>query len=1599
MSPGTQAPPTPATIGQFEIVRRLGAGGMAEVFLAKKRGAEGTYKLLVVKRVLPHHGQSRRFRAMFVAEAQLATRLNHPNIVQVYDFQDIGDEAQLLSMEYVEGTDLGRVMSAARGKGARLPPWVAGYIIGEAAKGLHYAHERKDEAGVPLAIVHRDVSPQNILISFDGGVKIADFGIASANLFREEGGVLKGKFGYMSPEQARGDHVDRRSDIYSLGVCLHEMLTGRFLHGGLIGDDLLEAVRGGELEPPSTYVRDVPPDLEVVVMRALARNREDRFQTARDMAGAVTRAMLAHQELVDAVAVEAVIMQLVGREHTSPGTSEPSVAGSSAFELQPFVSGGTREGGTRDGGTREGGTRDGGTREGTSDGTSGGARGAEEGRRGSPSEAPQLTMAAAPRARQASSAGADSQNTPRERRLVQRGTREVRHVAMVMLRISGMAELEQIMGRHKGDYAAEQIKRTLDDIAYKRGAEWSWEPGFGAKAVVGLLANSSRAAADAAWLAVDVHDALAAASEDIDVAIQASVAIVRGIASGERDRDGRLVRHALMPPAEYLAELLGQRAQLGSTWVAGGLYRMVRRDFLWGDAPTIDIEPQPGRVLPRVMRVYALERPLSREERVAEMALAPSDLVGRDAEKADLHAAYHRAVAPDGGPGAISGSSGQHGPASGGPSGAIVARAVVGEMGIGKTALVATFQGELPPDTRIIRIEASPVRIELPFGAMGDLVRDALSLEPDQPAEAVAAALEALLGPLAKGPQGEVAVGRLTELVTGQLLAVSDEEDLNYRRKLISTGIRRLLAALASRQPLVIVCDGLQWVDKQSLELISELVRRSDPLPILALMVTRPEERILPYLEGIVRIDLRGLSHDDQLRLVENRLGVREGVAGVCADLIPRVAGNPFFLLEMIDALLERGALELQQNERGEAVLARVEQERDGHGPPLPSTLEQIIGDRLRELPPHEHAVVDWLAVANGPLSLGDLAALGGSDGRAAPGEAGGSDPASDAREAVMRLCARGVCDQRGDAVDFRHTIARDVAYMAIDTPTRRRMHRRLGEHLASTPTAKGLSAAIVARHLSKGEAHEQAAELYLTAGHAARAGYQTQLATRYYQRALHLLPPGDPRRLLGHEALEAIYRVLGRRRERKAHLAALRQLSRELKHPRWVALALARSARLDLDEGHLTHGLPMAQRAAEVARAARAPSVEVEAESITSELLRDLGDTQGALAACDAALRVAGAHPEVPARTRAEVLRARGAILRRLGRVSEAVDAYAEAIAVFRRCGARRQEARAKNALAMAMLVSERWEDAIALALASISIDLAIGGRFQIAKTLTNIGQAYARIGDAPRAHAYLRRAREAHERYSDQDSHADTLLVSAEVMLLSGDLDAAHTFCTDAGALTAVTGSKYDAVHERIVRALLAQAQSDPAQALAHAFEARQQSESFAFASFHLYATAIEAASRVEAGETLTGVLLASTAMGTVDSVPTEYGAEVRALACTALEQARSPRARDATIRADAHLRSVGEGIRDMRLRKLFFERAEVKGLHHAAELYLAVPASPASGPFSPPSSPGPPSPAPSSPRPSSPSSPLSPPSVLPAEGGDDSLPGGSPSGRART
>jgi tetratricopeptide (TPR) repeat protein len=929
----------------------------------------------------------------------------------------------------------------------------------------------------------------------------------------------------------------------------------------------------------------------------------------------------------------------------------------------------------------------------------------------------------------------------------------------------------------------------------------------------------------------------------------------------------------------------------------------VRREFKWGDAPTLQLDPG-GSVadVPPTMRIYALERSLSREERLADVQAA-SDLVGRDSEKAELHAAYHQAV-------------------RGGGTGELTCRAVIGEMGIGKTALVTTFLDELPPNARVLHVECSPVKMEVPFSAVAELVRIAIGTTGDEPFEEVAALIAEAGGGAAHGDASNPMVARLAELATNHQMA-GGEEDAHSRRKMITAGVRNLLAAIALEQPLVLVVEGMHWADKSSLDVIAELLWSKDILPILVVVVTRNDDRVLPAIEGLMRIELHGLTTDEQVRLVETRLGVRKGVRQVCADLMPRVGGNPFYLLELVDALLERGALEIREaggadGREPHPVLARSDRAEAGFQA-LPSTLEQLLGDRIRELPAEEHAVVDWLAITGGPLAVADVVKL----------------TAVDDDEAVTRLCARGLCERKGELVDFRHPLTRDVAYVEIDPVDRVRMHRGLGEHLAQTSLGRGLSAAIVARHLVRGEAGARAADFYLEAAGAARTSHQTQLGIRYFERALAYLTELDARRIVAHEALDTAYRLLGRRRERITHLEALRRVAKHVATPRVVCLALLRSARYEFDEGHLSRGLVVARRAAEAAHAAKIAALEVEAEALVSDFLRELGDVQGALAACDRALAASDptVNASVPPRLQAEVLRSRGILLRRVGRVREAVDAYVDAIAIFKRTSARRMEARVKNALAFAMFVQGRYEDAIALALESIQIDLSIGGRFQVAKTLTNIGQAYLRLGDIARGQAYLKRSRDAHGRYGDQDGWADTLLVSSLVSVELGDIETADTYVRDASALNAATGNAYDRTHESIARAVLARAKRDAREAVEQAWQARRAAETTALVSFHFYGFALEAAARVDLGEMHAATLLATTALGAVENLQgCEYGLEIRVLCADALKRAGSPQAPQARQRAVDYAVALMNTIRDARLRALFPRRPAIAALFDA-------------------------------------------------------------------
>ncbi len=275
----------PDHFGQYEILERIASGGMAELYKAKRTGVEGFQKIVAIKKILPHLADDEEFVTMFADEAKLAAQLNHPNIIHIYDLGKIQAGGYFIAMEYVDGRDLRAIQQGGGDMDVPLPVPLAVYVASKVAAALDYAHRRRDAEGHELNIVHRDVSPQNILISYEGDIKLCDFGIAKAasKASKTQSGALKGKIQYMSPEQAWGKPIDRRSDLFSLGVVLHELLTGERLFRGDTDINILEKVRVAEVAPPSRTNPEVPQNLDAVVLKALAREPDDRYANASDL--------------------------------------------------------------------------------------------------------------------------------------------------------------------------------------------------------------------------------------------------------------------------------------------------------------------------------------------------------------------------------------------------------------------------------------------------------------------------------------------------------------------------------------------------------------------------------------------------------------------------------------------------------------------------------------------------------------------------------------------------------------------------------------------------------------------------------------------------------------------------------------------------------------------------------------------------------------------------------------------------------------------------------------------------------------------------------------------------------------------------------------------------------------------------------------------------------------------------------------------------------------------------------------------------------------------------------------------------------------------
>jgi eukaryotic-like serine/threonine-protein kinase len=321
------APPEPTAglptrVGRYEVISHLATGGMAQIFLARQTGLGAFERHVVLKTILRERASDQRFITMFLDEAKLAATLNHQNIAQVYEV-DQADGAYFMAMEYVHGENARAILETTLRRGWTIPLELCVMIVSGAASGLHHAHERKGKGGQPLNIVHRDVSPANIMVGYDGSVKVLDFGIAKAEerATKTVGGTIKGKYGYMSPEQCKGKQIDRRSDIFALGICLYELTTLRRAFKGNDDFETMKRIVAGDMMLPSVAVPGYPRELEAIVLTAMANDPNARFQTAQEMI-----------EALDAFAVRA---KLTG-SNTAMGRFMVQVFGS---KKEPWVEG------------------------------------------------------------------------------------------------------------------------------------------------------------------------------------------------------------------------------------------------------------------------------------------------------------------------------------------------------------------------------------------------------------------------------------------------------------------------------------------------------------------------------------------------------------------------------------------------------------------------------------------------------------------------------------------------------------------------------------------------------------------------------------------------------------------------------------------------------------------------------------------------------------------------------------------------------------------------------------------------------------------------------------------------------------------------------------------------------------------------------------------------------------------------------------------------------------------------------------------------------------------------------------------------------------
>ncbi len=1072
--------------GKYTLVKKIGTGGMAEVYLARTAVAQGLNKILVIKKIHTAYARSRQFVAMFKDEAKIALGLNHPNIIQVFDFGQVGD-TYFLAMEYVEGIDLLRVLQEAAKAHVRLPYGISAYIVQQLAKGLDYAHRKTDEFGQPLGIVHRDISPQNVLLSWDGAVKIVDFGIARARDVNEEQGVIKGKFAYMSPEQARGEPVDCRSDVFAAGIVLYELVCARPLFHGK-GKEALEMVKSGAIPRPRDHAPELNESLERTILKALAFHRSDRFQTARDLQHELARFQLewgqASGSLIDSGQLAAQVTslfpadqrvitprpQMEGERGNVPSPLEDAAPEPVLPDLSIPISAAIAV---------------------------------------PPSRRTELSV---PQASIGDSV-ADSISTPIPGRGGPAVHRERKYVYVLEGLLRGMAALERRLGVPGAARLVNEFYKVARDVAFKHealldfpriadgapAADANVVTGTGEaslRIVIGLPIAGEDDAGRAIKLALALVDTLDGIGSDVEPELRLALAVQRGVAlvrHSATPKKGEQLQFEIEESTAAFAHKLARQARGAEILVGGRVFRAARAEWNFEALPAIDLPDEaPGGPTgskstnvdedtdPGVKRarVFRLRGPKAREQRLRERSHTER-LHGRDLELKALKDAWRDVL--------VTKRKRQ-----------IV---IVGDAGVGKRTLVRTFLEHVTAgEAVVVRTSARVGTAMTPYGVIADLARDVLGLAEDaEPHEVERRLLRAM--PLifpetasANPPEDVAREARTALQIFGMLLGARSETpgaqvDAETRRQTLI----KLLIRIESRlegvdKPLILVGEDIHWADQDSQELFGALLKVDTPRPIFGLMTSRPEPRILKIAKelGTEVVHLDELPDAARRQLLAERFIPGHDIDDLVEQIAARAGGNAFFIQELLDTLIERGILVADADD-GEypGQLRWVKRDAPIH---VPSTIEDLILARIDSLPNEQKETIIHAAVLGRHVSAGALSALLGRQ----------------VRLELDDLVRRGLLSPLEGEYRFKNDMTMTVAYSHISSETRVLMHRAVAARVAGASNYRvGQDDAMIARHLELAGDEVAAAERYLRAAtHAVDLGGNAD-AFRQLSRAL----------------------------------------------------------------------------------------------------------------------------------------------------------------------------------------------------------------------------------------------------------------------------------------------------------------------------------------------------------------------------------------------------------------------------------------------------------------------------------------------------------------